>query len=740
MISLSLLFSLLLSLLLRAVLIEAQCVDDNCPPTSRSDRDKRTSASVTDRKRSTGEPCAQVSELWAARVSEDDPYPSVEAELAYACLKSVPLHKPEAIALVDAIRPYLEWQSTLAFLKNPPAGYEPAPFDLMGHLQSVRDKLVANVYAGEIEFQEDLFQMTAKARDGHFAFRPDALTKVFQFGRPFALVSYAKDPLSTPAIKVLDEVKADGDNAKTVSRINGVDASVYVERLVNQASAAPDMDAAYNSMFYSTAVEEFGLAGEFQFLGWDFQYPGEKTTIEYAEGGARSAPNFAAVTVPFADITDGEAFYQRFCAVGAADVPRAPHVPLPASMGTSLQSGDRPVPVVTSCDYAVRGYFLDGDGYEDVAVLRIFMFPMGKGSFQRFQNAMDDFLEACKADGKSKVIIDLRINQGGHIYQGYELFRQFFPHIEPDLFTRWRAHRGSMLLAKHDSAISEGDGAGSGAARYSPWSYLSDLNTTYQPFTSFKAKFGPRMWNGDSFTELIKWNLDSPYLDAGLGASLTGYGNRRNFKQPLESRDIILLTDGSCASTCSVFASLMETQGNVKTVVIGGRPNGKPMQGAGGTKGHRTMSFDVLRNTVQVVMQKEAQTSGQKDPEWQLTDLPLIRSTDAALNMVDQIRRADFETGIPAQFINEPAACRLYWTLGMLKDVTEIWKAAAGSAWNGAGCVAGAGFGGARLRVPLQRRSAGPAERSNTKVISADDSGSGSCPRADWRMKEAFEL
>jgi len=37
--------------------------------------------------------------------------PTIAAQLAHDCLASVPLAKQAALNLVDAIEPYLEWQS-----------------------------------------------------------------------------------------------------------------------------------------------------------------------------------------------------------------------------------------------------------------------------------------------------------------------------------------------------------------------------------------------------------------------------------------------------------------------------------------------------------------------------------------------------------------------------------------------------------------------------------------------------
>jgi hypothetical protein len=67
----------------------------------------------------------------------------------------------------------------------------------------------------------------------------------------------------------------------------------------------------------------------------------------------------------------------------------------------------------------------------------------------------------------------------------------------------------------------------------------------------------------------------------------------------------------------------------------------------------------------------------------------MMRSSANGINLRDQILRNNLEEGIPAQFVNEPADCRLYWTPEMIGDVSEVWKAAADAAWGGKECVAG---------------------------------------------------
>lgn len=72
------------------------------------------------------------------------------------------------------------------------------------------------------------------------------------------------------------------------------------------------------------------------------------------------------------------------------------------------------------------------------------------------------------------------------------------------------------------------------------------------------------------------------------------------------------------------------------------------------------------------------------------SDLPIRRSTAAAVNVRDQIHPDNVNDGLPAQFVAEEADRRLYWTLPMINDVSEVWKAAAAAAaFNGAKCAYG---------------------------------------------------
>lgn len=120
-----------------------------------------------------------------------------------------------------------------------------------------------------------------------------------------------------------------------------------------------------------------------------------------------------------------------------------------------------------------------------------------------------------------------------------------------------------------------------------------------------EKKLLPRclVYKGDLYTQLIRWNFNDPLTTSnstyGFGTNITGYGDRANFTQPFAAENIIMLYDGYCASTCTIFSELMRIQGGVKSIAMGGRPNTNPIQGVGGIKGAQILAFSDIQSYAQ---------------------------------------------------------------------------------------------------------------------------------------------
>ena len=101
-------------------------------------------------------PCAEVSASVAAQAASTAT-PTVAAELAYECITSVPLNTSAALNLTRTLRPYWLWQSTIAYLKNPPAEYVEKiqePIDVWGLLDEIDSNLTSGVWTQEYEVSD----------------------------------------------------------------------------------------------------------------------------------------------------------------------------------------------------------------------------------------------------------------------------------------------------------------------------------------------------------------------------------------------------------------------------------------------------------------------------------------------------------------------------------------------------------------------------------------------------------
>jgi hypothetical protein len=632
----------------------------------------------------------------------------VAASLAYDCLKSVPLNKAAAIDLVDALEPYLEWQSDAAYKADPPADYFYPPVDIFAALAKVRANLVADKYAGEYDFQLDLYvTVFGPGHDGHYVFYPDALTKVFQWTRQRSLVSVSEDGSSLPVIKLYEDVVSSPKTASVVTKINGIDAAKYVQDTIFKASFNQDADAAYNSMFFelaSVAANGAGQNGYFSNGGRiRYIYQGANTTFTFANGTELTVENQATVKADLTGVTDGASFYAKFCTVPkptAADSNTGGHSIAASTKRDNGAAGvpGYPQPVIMTSDAIVAGFYLNGTGVEDVAVLSLFAFE--SESPAEFQAVVSDFLAEAKAAGKKKLVVDLQANGGGYILLGYDFFRQLFPHLEQDGYSRWKNAEIFNSIAKIFSAQVEGLNPFTSndtvlIEAYETWfNWRYDLNLTDGAFTSFDDKFAPQVFKNTPYTALMRWNLSDPLTTIndtfGMGIDISGYGKLTNLTQPFAPEDIVLLYDGACASTCTLASEMLRIHAGVKSVMFGGRPTAGPVQAVGGIKGSQVLQFNNIFSYAKRALSGNVKpTSQELSALNRITDLPIRRSSSAAVNTRDQILRGNVKDGLPAQFVTEYADCRLYWTEKMVTDVSEIWTAAANSAFNNAKCANG---------------------------------------------------
>ncbi|KZL76842.1 pyridine nucleotide-disulfide oxidoreductase [Colletotrichum tofieldiae] len=168
-----------------------------------------------------------------------------------------------------------------------------------------------------------------------------------------------------------------------------------------------------------------------------------------------------------------------------------------------------------------------------------------------------------------------------------------------------------------------------------------------------------------------------------------GYSRfKENDAFPFKAENIVMMYDGACASTCTIASEFLRHQANVKSVAFGGLPVKGPIEGVGGIKGSQFVTWRNISFATNFSL-PYAKTDKHKAALTRYLELPLDRTTLAIVNVRDEILEDNIEDGVPAQYIREDADCRLYWTLPMIEDVTQVWKATAKAAFNGGKCAHG---------------------------------------------------
>lgn len=572
---------------------------------------------------------------------------------------------------------------------------------------------MTDMWVSEYEFGFALYRLFQTTHDGHFVYVPDIIGEIFNFARPISLVSVSTDGESVPEIYAYPDILASVGNATfTPSAITGIDGQDAVEYLLNwsQYGSLQDRDALWNNVFYSIAATALGPTGSgpgtFAGAGRGrWVYPGATTTLNFANGSTVTLNNFARVLANFNGVSSGDDLYQKYFAVPEEALrPPSPAVsPTISSTASAVPAATTtpapgfPPPVIRQSNNLNSGYFLEGEGFEDVAVLSVQSFVGTDTAEKEFQSVNQQFIAQAKAAGKTKLIIDVSANGGGTILQGYDLFRQLFPSIQEVGLQRFRAFEATDLVGQEISEEVAGYPRSLDLANEtildvigSPFNYRSDMTEDATPFPSWPAKFGPHEFNGDDFTSLFRWNLTDPIsniLNSG-GIVVTGYLNRTNFTQPFARENVVVLTDGYCASTCTIFSQFMRDQADVKYFAIGGRPNPDPMQAVGGVKGTNNIGWTSVYNYVEIALQFGASTATSLS---RYLTLPLRRESSgvaANVNLRDGLRPGD-ATQVPLQFIYEPSDCRLFYTPEMTLDISESWRAVASIAWGNGTCVSG---------------------------------------------------
>jgi len=681
----------------------------------------------------TGQPCAVVSSLLRSSTN-------VPAQAAYDCLQSVPVDTEGDKKLIDELKLAWQWNTEIGWLKNPPSDWKLGKLDVIGELDNIKNNLGS--FKSEYDVQRAIEAITVKTGNFHFNWSPDIFS-IFTFFRALAVTSLSSDGKELPKIYTSFEARRQSTTKSAIVKINDEESYAYLVKIAALEQYIDD-DGRLNAVL---AKGFTALSGSFRI---QTHYDGPTTKLEFANGTVLTLDNLATTSRSFTGVTDGKSFFDKFCGgtstltsasnadeveeveeladnpqgaltrrankprtiserldnnpQGALknerDVPSKEHI-----MKRQLGSGVTTVAESTAGD--IGGYFLEGDGYSDVAVFRISTFsPEGDSSGTDFQKILKTFLERSISEKKTKLVIDLRENGGGAPHLIFDTYFQLFPGQEPYSAQRYRAEEQYLAIGEAVNQIKNDPNLLSAYNKKTPsrdldfdnkwriWAYWHYTTAKGESFPDWKSYSGPQVLNSDSFTVTNRQNYSNAdrvsILPDGFDF-ISGPGRTQAF----EAKNIVMFTDAACGSACAGIHEELKNVAGVKSVTVGGRPVKEPIQPVTGSKGGEvrvTALFPSLARNILSYTSLIGATVPTNQKLQQLANITQLTrrivSQGTRVQTQDQLRKGD-KTGTPLQYIYEAADCKIFYTQATWLGQEAAWKAAFDAFQDDSKCVEG---------------------------------------------------
>lgn len=104
-----------------------------------------------------------------------------------------------ATELISYYKETLEFQSTLAYLKDPPPSYQQPAVDLLAGLDQLQGQVDAGVFNNQYGFELAIQRLIYSAHDSHLQLY-GGLAQIFSFGSPFYVSSVSEDGIAIPKV------------------------------------------------------------------------------------------------------------------------------------------------------------------------------------------------------------------------------------------------------------------------------------------------------------------------------------------------------------------------------------------------------------------------------------------------------------------------------------------------------------------------------------------------------------
>ncbi|KAF7717900.1 Uncharacterized protein PECH_002700 [Penicillium ucsense] len=632
------------------------------------------------------EPCEQISKL-VADANASQSVARIPHDLTRQCLMSMPFESARAVSFLDEAKKYLQFQSTVDILKFPPSGYPLPSTDLLEGISVISKKVKSNGYSSQFQTDLDVSNLIKSAHDGHLVFQLCSQS-IFDLAIDLPLVSISSNGLKLPEIYTLDDAKLlqnGSDNVSALTLINGTEAANFLSTYA-AGQSLQDKDAQYNRNFPAVARNFANTPTDpngiwFRTTDWS---EGSLMTLTFANGTTRRIKKRAIPKERLFAYKNGTSLYNSHC------IPRGlPKAKTAIATETEEASSVPGLPNTQWRNSAntIAGFYSNMTGLEDTAIMFLPSFASSPG--EAAQIAVN-FLQNATTAGKTSIVIDVSANPGGYLSYGIDLARIFFPDAEPYTATRYRAHTAAKYLTEAFAASDTPDSS-------KAFAYREMVKPDQKSgFSSWQDLYGPEVILGSPSSNLLA-NFNYSATSTAT-YPINGYGSVPLIPKqpPFPAKNITIVTDGDCASTCAIFVKFMKRQG-VRTIAFGGRPNESHMQGVGGVKGGQSLGINNINGYIQQASQLILDSMNTSSPiltleEWrEFNESSPGQITSFAwsgnVNLRNEYDPDDDQ--VPLQFKYEAAECRRFYTLENYLGRETVWRDAAQSMFGDGGCVKG---------------------------------------------------
>ncbi|CAG8580353.1 25066_t:CDS:2, partial [Dentiscutata erythropus] len=439
-----------------------------------------------------------------------------------ACYELAPYNKTKAIQVIETVKENLKGFYALLdqAKEEQDSGFALRPIDLISEL----DLVLKNNYSHEFQFIYAVADLIGELRDGHTKLHSYNYHK-YGFHQGLSMYSVIRKD-GTQQIKIFNDIKEPSNTDCQVIDIDDKPAiDVITEFARNHTNLARDLSSRFNSALASLA-----------FRNGDFYIAGQLFTVR------NQLPKYPSIS------------YTLNCNGKISKITREWQVPInsvqyksPYINGTSVGKS------TLIFDAGIAGFYI----LQDFGVVLISTEKPLNSDVYRFLTNVTIGFKLLADKGIKRIILDLSNNEGGQIFVAHYINKLLFPNIQTFPLD-YKVNNISIPFIKEMSKLKKEIGN-----IFNYKTFISEK--TNSPFDNVNDFIGNNVYirGGDQVRYTSRAFFNDTALHSGIPTPP---------KLPWTRKDIIILTNGLCRSSCALITQRM-AEINASTIAVGGFPN-----------------------------------------------------------------------------------------------------------------------------------------------------------------------